>query len=58
MNRLLCIVPLALALGNPARALAAPPPVEAYGNLESVSMVSINPAGERLAWVVNDGQST
>jgi dipeptidyl aminopeptidase/acylaminoacyl peptidase len=58
VNRLLCIVLLALAMGSPARALAAPPPVDAYGNLESVSMVSINPAGERLAWVVNDGQST
>jgi dipeptidyl aminopeptidase/acylaminoacyl peptidase len=31
---------------------------EAYGNLEAVSMVRINPAGGRLAWVVNDGKTT
>jgi dipeptidyl aminopeptidase/acylaminoacyl peptidase len=36
----------------------AAPSVEAYGSLEAVSMVRINPAGERLAWVINDGKST
>jgi dipeptidyl aminopeptidase/acylaminoacyl peptidase len=58
VNRTLCILLLALAAGSAPRALAAPPPVEAYGNLESVSLVSINPAGERLAWVGNDGETT
>jgi len=33
-------------------------PVEAYGNLEAVKMVRINPAGQMLAWVANDGNTT
>jgi len=33
-------------------------PIEAYGNIEAVKMVRINPAGELLAWVVNDGKTT
>jgi dipeptidyl aminopeptidase/acylaminoacyl peptidase len=41
----------------PAPADAAPP-VEAYGSLEAVSMVRINPKGERLAWVINDAKTT
>ena len=37
---------------------SAPAPVEAYGSLEAVDHVTINPAGQLLAWVVNDGKST
>ena len=37
---------------------AAPPPVEAYGQVEAVSRVTINPAGTMLAWAANDGRET
>jgi dipeptidyl aminopeptidase/acylaminoacyl peptidase len=37
---------------------AAVTPVEAYGQVEAVSDVSINPAGTHLAWAVNDGKET
>jgi pimeloyl-ACP methyl ester carboxylesterase len=37
---------------------AAPPPVEAYGQVEAVSRVTINPAGTLLAWAANDGKNT
>jgi len=37
---------------------AAPPPVEAYGQVEAVSDVTINPAGTYLAWAANDGKNT
>jgi dipeptidyl aminopeptidase/acylaminoacyl peptidase len=37
---------------------SAPAPVEAYGSLEAVDHVTINPAGQLLAWVVNDGKTT
>jgi len=37
---------------------AAPIPVEAYGQVEAVSQVTINPAGTQLAWAGNDGSNT
>jgi dipeptidyl aminopeptidase/acylaminoacyl peptidase len=37
---------------------AAVAPVEAYGSLEAVANVVINPTGERVAWVANDGKAT
>jgi dipeptidyl aminopeptidase/acylaminoacyl peptidase len=37
---------------------SATAPVEAYGNLEAAGNVMINPAGERVAWVANDGKTT
>jgi dipeptidyl aminopeptidase/acylaminoacyl peptidase len=37
---------------------AAPIPVEAYGQVEAVSQVSINPGGSHLAWAANDGKDT
>jgi len=37
---------------------AAPIPVEAYGHVEAVSNVTINPGGTRLAWAANDGKDT
>jgi dipeptidyl aminopeptidase/acylaminoacyl peptidase len=37
---------------------SAPAPVDAYGSLQAVDHVAINPAGQLLAWVVNDGKST
>ncbi len=37
---------------------AAPIPVEAYGQIEAVSKVSINPGGTHLAWAANDGKNT
>jgi dipeptidyl aminopeptidase/acylaminoacyl peptidase len=52
----------ALFLGLPfldsSPSWAAPAPVEAYGSLEAVDHVTINPAGQVLAWVVNDGKTT
>jgi len=46
-------------VGSAANAAVAPPaPVEAYGNLEAVDMVRINPGGKLLAWVANAGAST
>ncbi len=33
-------------------------PVEAYGQVEAVSQVSINPGGTHLAWAANDGKVT
>jgi len=39
-------------------AWSTPPPVEAYGQLEAVSDVTINPAGTHLAWAANDGKDT
>ncbi len=45
-----------------ARSIAAagesPAPIEAYGNIEAVKLVCVNPSGEMLAWVANDGKST
>jgi dipeptidyl aminopeptidase/acylaminoacyl peptidase len=46
-----------LAASFAARAPAAAP-VEAYGNLEAVSLVRINPPGTMLAWAANDGKTT
>ena len=37
---------------------AAAIPVEAYGQVEAVSQVSINPGGTHLAWAANDGKET
>ncbi|MCI3952813.1 MAG: acylamino-acid-releasing enzyme [Burkholderiales bacterium] len=37
---------------------AALTPAEAYGNLEAVSDVTINPGGTYLAWAANDGKET
>ncbi len=53
----LTVVGLICAAGMVARVEAAAP-VEAYGNLEAVQMVRINPAGQLLAWVANDGKTT
>jgi dipeptidyl aminopeptidase/acylaminoacyl peptidase len=41
-----------------ARAWSAPASVESYGSLEAVDHVTINPAGQLVAWVANDGKST
>jgi len=37
-------------------AVAAPPPVEAYGQVPAISAIDINPAGTRLAWIDNSGK--
>jgi len=37
---------------------AAPAPVEAYGQVEAVSRVTINPGGTYLAWAANDGKDS
>jgi dipeptidyl aminopeptidase/acylaminoacyl peptidase len=34
------------------------PPPEAFGNLQAVDYSRINPAGQLVAWVANDGKST
>jgi dipeptidyl aminopeptidase/acylaminoacyl peptidase len=39
-------------------AIAAPAPVEAYGQVEAVSRVTISPSGTQLAWAANDGKET
>ncbi|HEU4781252.1 MAG TPA: prolyl oligopeptidase family serine peptidase, partial [Steroidobacteraceae bacterium] len=33
-------------------------PVDAYGNIEAVKLVRINPSGQMLAWVANDDKTT
>ena len=44
------------AKAAPAKAAPAiPPPIEAFGQLPSVSAADINPAGTRLAWIDNSG---
>jgi dipeptidyl aminopeptidase/acylaminoacyl peptidase len=57
-SRFVLCATLACLAAAPAPAWPAPAPVEAYGNLEAVDHVTINPAGQRLAWVANDGNST
>ena len=37
-------------------AFAAPPPVEAFGQKPSLVDVDLNPAGNRLAWIEDDGK--
>lgn len=46
---------LSLAILLCARAVAAPAPVEAYGQRPAMIDVDINPAGTRLAWIEDDG---
>jgi dipeptidyl aminopeptidase/acylaminoacyl peptidase len=41
-----------------AAAHGTPPPVEAYGQVEAVSHVTISPGGTHLAWAANDGKET
>jgi dienelactone hydrolase len=53
-RRFLAIPLFVLALGS----AQAAPPVEAYGSVEAVRLVRINPAGQLLAWVANDGKTT
>lgn len=40
-----------------APALAAPPPVEAFGKRPATLDVDLNPSGTRLAWIEDDGQT-
>ena len=51
----LCVALLGAAA---ASSQAATIPVEAYGQVEAVSQVSINPGGTHLAWAANDGKET
>ncbi len=44
-----------MALPGPGEA-AAPPPVEAFGQIPAVTDVDINPSGTRLAWIDNSGK--
>ena len=45
---------LAMGLLSPAHAADAPPPLEAYGQLPTIDMVSLSPSGKRMAFVVRD----
>jgi dipeptidyl aminopeptidase/acylaminoacyl peptidase len=56
ISRTIGMIVLGLLLAGQASSAAAP--VEAYGSLEAVSTVVINPSGERVAWVANDGKNT
>jgi len=47
----------ALCLSVPAFS-EGPPPAEAFGSLEAVDLSRINPAGQLVAWVANDGKAT
>ena len=58
MNKKNCGLALISFIWLAPAAMAAAAPVEAYGSLEAVSTVVINPAGERVAWVANDGKAT
>jgi dipeptidyl aminopeptidase/acylaminoacyl peptidase len=43
----------ALALASPA--LAAPPPIEAYGSLPAIEKIAISPKGDRIAYITVSG---
>ena len=45
---------LAMGLGSLAHAADGPPPLEAYGQLPTIDMVSLSPSGQRMAFVVRD----
>jgi dienelactone hydrolase len=47
---------LAAVLAAPATALAAPPPVEAYGKLPAVEHVSLSPSGQSFALITVEGE--
>ncbi len=53
----LCVV-IASVVGLSAAGHAAPPPIEAFGQLPTVIDVDLNPAGTRLAWVEDTGKQT
>jgi dipeptidyl aminopeptidase/acylaminoacyl peptidase len=55
MFRLLSALALAGVLAAAAPCLAAPPPVEDYGKLPAMEMVTLSPSGERYAFVGDDG---
>src|SRR4051812_9956026 len=55
-SRLFLAACLAFLLAQPS--LCAPIPIEAYGQVEAVSQVCINPDGTHLAWAANDGKET
>src|SRR5215217_7543002 len=55
--RIQFVVPACLLCLLSAPAWPAATPAEAYGSLEAVDHVTINPAGLLLAWVANDGKS-
>ena len=52
--RLAAIVLGLLAIAAPA--LAAPPPVEAYGKLPAVEQVRLSPSGQRYAFIAVIGE--
>ena len=58
MKRVIAWPALLCAFQLSTASAAAPPPVEAYGQVEAVSRVTINPAGTHLAWAANDGKDT
>lgn len=57
MMRLACAL-FSLCLAGAGAALAQLPPPEAFGSLEAVDFSRLNPAGQLVAWVANDGTST
>ena len=54
MFRLLSALAVAGVLVVATPGLAAPPPVEAYGKLPTMEMVTLSPSGERYAFVADD----
>ena len=59
MHRLLVALAAAFTIvfTAAAPALAAPSPVEAYGNLPALSDVALSPSGGRMAMIVDDGKA-
>lgn len=49
---------LGLAAASPVASAPAPPPLEAYGQMPAIEMVTLSPSGERVALVVRDDKRT
>ena len=52
------LMALAIACGLPTvalTALAAPPPIEAYGKLPAIDLMSLSPSGDHYAFVSGEG---
>jgi dipeptidyl aminopeptidase/acylaminoacyl peptidase len=57
MLRGLIALALIAALPSATKARAAPPPIEAYGNLPAIGMMKLSPSGERYAFIAIDGEN-
>lgn len=54
---LACLIAACVVVVAPV-ARSAPPPLEAYGQLPAIEMVTLSPAGDRIAYVLRDAKGT